>query len=896
VFGEPGIGKTRLLAELKPDATRLGLNWVGGRAVAEQADVPLRVWSDALLSATRGIAVTDVPQIASYQQALGSVLPHWRPPGWTPQAEPPVVLAEGVLRVLAHLAGDAGLVLALEDLHWADSQSLDVLDYLVDHVAEVPVFACVTARPELAGSAVSARLDRAPVEVITLSRLSDADVRRMAAACGRTDRLGDLGTAYGLPLLVEDLLGGDDPRRGTRFADLVRQRSAQLAPPELAALSVAALLGERCEWAVVSDAAELTDESATLRALVAADLVSIERDTVVFRHALTRDVVRDQLLPAQRARFAAAAARGLLHREPATVERSLHAADLLAVANRTPQAVDLLDDCVTACLAAGDLPNALVAAQRARGLSDGLAPRIQVATGVRLASIELDSGDADAAAAHCAALLARSDGADAATTLGLSVLLARAHAAAGRWSDAVRVAEQARTLQPPPPLQAELALVDLRCALGSADASQRAAVEHLAAKSVALARAADDAALECAALMLSARVARTHDLDLAATMLGEALVAAERARSGLVRLEAVNELGTVEMLRDASVDRLVRAVDEAHRAGAFGAAASAGLNLASAHAMTGSHERCREVAVAVEQDAERLGLTPIQAGCAFMRGVADAFDGRGRRAETHLARALQLAPADTDLASGVWAIGRGIGALVEEDRGRAERAFETALTLAGPTQLTSILNAALGPRLLLAALAGQVGAGEVRDAAAGQPHGARWNGLWVGAALAVGYARAGEPGEAERHLGAALTAGERYPLFSTLVRRLVAECAIAVGFTDPAILLREAERGYASLDLAAGGTAVRALLSSIGEAAPRRRRGDAEVGDELTRHGVTAREAEVLALLADRLTNREIADRLFLSPKTVEKHVASLAVKLSAADRHALAEYARYRR
>ena len=57
--------------------------------------------------------------------------------------------------------------------------------------------------------------------------------------------------------------------------------------------------------------------------------------------------------------------------------------------------------------------------------------------------------------------------------------------------------------------------------------------------------------------------------------------------------------------------------------------------------------------------------------------------------------------------------------------------------------------------------------------------------------------------------------------------------------------------------------------------------------------GVTAREAEILDLLADRLSNREIAELLFLSPRTVEKHVAALLAKLGGEDRGGLARLAR---
>jgi DNA-binding CsgD family transcriptional regulator len=56
---------------------------------------------------------------------------------------------------------------------------------------------------------------------------------------------------------------------------------------------------------------------------------------------------------------------------------------------------------------------------------------------------------------------------------------------------------------------------------------------------------------------------------------------------------------------------------------------------------------------------------------------------------------------------------------------------------------------------------------------------------------------------------------------------------------------------------------------------------------------VTVREYDVLRLVADRLGDREIAERLFLSPRTVEKHVASLRARTGLADRAGLVSYAR---
>jgi DNA-binding NarL/FixJ family response regulator len=98
---------------------------------------------------------------------------------------------------------------------------------------------------------------------------------------------------------------------------------------------------------------------------------------------------------------------------------------------------------------------------------------------------------------------------------------------------------------------------------------------------------------------------------------------------------------------------------------------------------------------------------------------------------------------------------------------------------------------------------------------------------------------------------------------------------------------------FTRLRLGHASGACRALLKSEGHTAPRRRTADPELPAALVSAGVTMREAEVLDLLADRLSNREIAAQLFISPRTVEKHVAALLAKLGAEDRSALTGMAR---
>ena len=113
------------------------------------------------------------------------------------------------------------------------------------------------------------------------------------------------------------------------------------------------------------------------------------------------------------------------------------------------------------------------------------------------------------------------------------------------------------------------------------------------------------------------------------------------------------------------------------------------------------------------------------------------------------------------------------------------------------------------------------------------------------------------------------------------------------GWGAPVDWLRQAEAVFVvgGQDRIAG--ACRALLKNAGAPVTRRRGADRTLPSALLQARVTAREAEVLELVGERLGNKEIAARLFLSPRTVEKHVASLLAKLATEDRAALVEIAR---
>jgi DNA-binding CsgD family transcriptional regulator len=109
-------------------------------------------------------------------------------------------------------------------------------------------------------------------------------------------------------------------------------------------------------------------------------------------------------------------------------------------------------------------------------------------------------------------------------------------------------------------------------------------------------------------------------------------------------------------------------------------------------------------------------------------------------------------------------------------------------------------------------------------------------------------------------------------------RRLAAEAALADGWGEPVAWLREAAAYFAARGDDRVAAACRALLRRVGAPVPRPA-GDEDLPGPLRALGVTEREADVLRLVAQGLGNREIAERMFLSPRTVEKHVASLLSK-----------------
>jgi len=134
--GEPGLGKSRLVREAAAMAEARQTPVVVGRAVPAASSMPYRPLSEALLQALRNRPLPRDADLVPWLPALAAIVPTI---GGEARGElSSSFRGEAVVRLLGHLARPAGLVLALEDLHWADPDSAEpgALDHLVSAVQQ----------------------------------------------------------------------------------------------------------------------------------------------------------------------------------------------------------------------------------------------------------------------------------------------------------------------------------------------------------------------------------------------------------------------------------------------------------------------------------------------------------------------------------------------------------------------------------------------------------------------------------------------------------------------------------------------------------------------------------------------------------------------------------------
>ncbi len=312
VTGEAGIGKSRLAREVDGDARVQGVPVIAGRAVPGGSSTPYRPLTEALLQALRDRDVPDEPDLAPWLPALGAIVPHLG--GEAHGDATPTVRGEALLRLLRQLARPGALVVVLEDLHWADPDTLGLVEYLGDNIWCEPLLCVATCRSEEPSAAldlVRRVRGRRGVTHLPLARLDDDHVTEMVAACMPGAGLDVIArvhhAAEGVPFLVEEVLAS--PGVPGSFTDTVRVRLADLGDDERRVLQSAAVIGRHFDWRLLPAATGLPADLVTvaLEHGVGRQLLTVQGEEFWFRHALTRDAVVEELSPPVRAALAGGA-------------------------------------------------------------------------------------------------------------------------------------------------------------------------------------------------------------------------------------------------------------------------------------------------------------------------------------------------------------------------------------------------------------------------------------------------------------------------------------------------------------------------------------------------------------------------------------------------------------
>ncbi len=921
VTGEPGMGKTRLAAEALAAAARADMATARGRAGTMGPFVPYRPLVEALLLLSRAGLLPDPGELGRYGEVLGHLLSGTR--GAQAGRVSPLMVAETVLRLAAVVGRERGCLLVLDDLHDADAGTLAVVEYLLDHIGQQPAVLLLAAgREPCAAAELAARArQRGAATVLDLRPLSRPEVRlliatelgiapsevgaelvRRAVTCGA-------GIPFVVKELVHDLTGhppadGRTPSVPAAVVDSVRRRAGKLGPFGVELLSTAALFGPRFPLPVLQhatgrDPAEL---SVTLRAGVAACLIVPDPSSpqwYAFRYPLAAEALLEGLGPGERAGYARRAARALADLHPGLPGTwCAQAAELYGHAGDAREAIRLYCEAAGRAMTGGTVERAVELLVRAHRLIDSaVAPGPHAAVLEQLLDAVACSGRFDQVPALVAGLeaLGADQAVPAGRRAGLHARLARIATLRGRPAEALGHLDAARWLLGDRPDPAHAALVDLAAAHVELC---RFAPDRLSTAAGFARRAADAAlhaglpAVACEALLVLGELARERDEPAALAHLARACALAHEHRLPALRVSAEVHLARIEARRDGRPARVEQARQEALRTGALPLAHETGFFLALDHVQRCEFGAARDRIRAEAAEATRLGLGRALSLLRLAEAVRCAH--QGRRAE--MREALEALAPHIDDAPGVrsmaYGMARAFCSLLEERHEAAEQEFAQALAYDAENPSTGDFGKH-GVILLLGVLAGRMGRRHHAEVAEASVGGDRWNRPFVGLAHAVLLGREGRTAEATAAARAALEAAEPYPMARHLCLRLVARTAYADGWGAPADWLREAEEYFHGAGLQAVAGACRALLRGMGAPVRQRRTGTEQVPAVLRRCGITAREFEVARLLAERIGNKDIAGRLHISPRTVEKHVASLLQKTGHPNRSAFASAAR---
>ena len=341
IAGEAGVGKTRLVEEFADQVSQKAAVLFGRCLQLSGGGLPYGAIVDALRGLTRSPGPANLEQLIGpasddLRRLLLGVTP-------TPSTQPVSEFArsrlfESILRFLDRLAQEQPVVLIIEDVHWADRSTLDLLMFLVRMVRHERLLVVATYRsdelhpqhplqPALAELDRSRRLERLELGPFNREDLglllggilgrppSPATVQRILARSG--------GNAF----LAEELLAAETDQPGQelprRLQGILLARVAGLAEDTRHVLRLTATVGRPVEHHLLAAAAQLPEPRvlAATREAVDRQVLRTERDAYGFRHVLLQQAVYGELLPGERVRLHAAVARALTDEPHADVRR-----------------------------------------------------------------------------------------------------------------------------------------------------------------------------------------------------------------------------------------------------------------------------------------------------------------------------------------------------------------------------------------------------------------------------------------------------------------------------------------------------------------------------------------------------------------------------------------------
>jgi ATP/maltotriose-dependent transcriptional regulator MalT len=926
VAGEPGIGKTRLLREFAARAEARGHLVVSGAASEFENDLPFSVFVDALDEYIAGLKPGRLAVLDDAVQAeLAHVFPSLSALAGGQQVSPQherYRSHRAVRALLEHLARPLPLVLVLDDFHWADSASVELLGALLRRPPAAAVLTAVALRPRQTPERLAITLERAhrsaAVPRVGLGALSLDEARQLLGERFGADRAALLyQESGGNPFYLEQLARSpahvppftSAPEISLTGLDVPAAVSASLAE-ELTLLSEAgrlvldgaAVAGDPFEPELAA-AAAATSEAAAMHAvdeLLGLDLI---RATDVprrfrFRHPLIRRAVykataggwrlgaHERCAEALAARGAAAAARA--HH----VERSARQGDLAAVA---------------VLRQAGEATARLAPESAARWFGGALRLLPQTAPARDRVELLLARSRALAAAgrfadSHEAALeaVALVPGQPNALNTTVTTACASAERFLGRYEHAhARLVGALRLL--PEAASVERAELLIELTLNEFYHSRYEAMHDWAAPAVSAAMVVGDAALMAAAVVMPAfAYAMTGPTETARSRRAQAAALVDELSDDELSLrpDAAGWLAIAEVYLDLYAEA------DAHASRALGLARASGRGdplhrlypvLPRIWYVRGKLAEATDLLDGAIEAGRLLGSPPALAGNLFNRSAVALAGGD---LDIALATAEESAELTRDLDEGfvaAWAAARLAGVLFET--GQPGRATELLLDRVGGAELTLIPGGwrayflELLTRCWLAldrpSEAGRAAAlAEVMAAAVQLPLAATWAGRAVAAvALDAGDAALA----AERALASADAADAAgAPIEAALSRTIAGRALAETGEKDHAVA--ELQRAAAALD-ACGAWRYRQSaereLGKLGHRPHRRTRPGKASGAGI--ESLTGRELQVARLVVDRKTNTEIAAELFLSQKTVETHLRNIFHKMGVTTRAALA-------